>query len=170
VAQAVGVPAALTPPRAHLLGGLVDRWVKRQWELAAGGKITHGRADNNRICLEHFRNFLGGGADIEQAVTEDRLDAFHLFCRRKILERLEDRGRKVGWSADYAKKVFDTARRFIRDLWELKWAEFVLPRNINSKSFRFNVGAKAIKTWTVEEFKTVLAAAQSWRQMPCTCS
>src|SRR5262249_40151730 len=32
-----------------------------------------------------------------------------------------------------------------------------LPKNINSREFKFNVGAKPIETWTVEEFQMVLA-------------
>jgi hypothetical protein len=153
-------------PAERSVGGLCDRWAERQWQQAAAGKIVNGRAAANEGCLKHFRAFLGEGADIEQAVTEGNLDSFYLHCCRKMTERVTDPKRKAGWSADYAKKVFDTARRFIRDLWELKWAEVTLPRNIDSKGFRFNAGPRAVTTWTVEEFQQVLAAAQTWRQMP----
>jgi integrase len=161
-----GMRGESTAPAERTVLALVDRWVKRQHDQAQAGRITPGRADNNRICLQHFRDFLGTATDIEHCIDAARLDAFYLYCRGKMQERLNDPRRKAGWSADYAKKVFDTARRFIRDLWELKWADVTLPRNIDSKGFRFNVGARAVRTWELEEFKTVLAAAQNWRQLP----
>jgi integrase len=153
-------------PAERSVGGLCDRWIERQWKRAAAGELTNGWAANTEDCLRHFRNFLGAGADIEQAVTEASVDDFYLFCRRKMQERLTDPERKAGWGPDYTKKVFDVARRFVRGVWELKWADIALPRNIDSKNFRFNVAARVIETWTDDEFKTVLAAAQTWRQMP----
>jgi integrase len=153
-------------PAERSVGRLCDRWVERQWRRAEAGELTNGWAANTEDCLRHFRNFLGEGADIEQGVTEASVDDFYLFCRRKMQERLTDPKRKAGWGPDYTKKAFDVARRFIRGVWELKWADVTLPRNIDSKNFRFNVAARTIETWTAEEFKTVLAAAQNWRQMP----
>lgn len=64
---------------------------------------------------------------------------------------------KAGWSSDYAKKVFGTARGFIRYLWKSGLVE--LPKNIESKGFRFNGGAKSVKTWTVEEVQRVITEA-----------
>jgi integrase len=167
------------------VGGQVRRWVETQRALATAGEITPDRADNNRICLYHFRDFVGAGSAVE-AVDEAKLHEFFLFCLRKVEvgRNAKQRGKKPKrtggpkkerrppneekkekdaveakecWSAAYAKKVFDVARTFIRFLWESRLIE--LPRNIGSKAFRFGNGAKAVQTWTVEEFKELVGAA-----------
>jgi integrase len=157
------------------------RWVTTQRALVGAGKITPDRANNTRICLYHFRDFLGSGTSLEK-VNEQSLHNFFLHCLGKVEagrqpkpreDRPKEKGRKKDgenlpkkkdgveakdrWSADYAKKVFGVARAFVRFLWESRLID--LPRNIDSKAFRFGAGAKAVKTWTVDEFRAVLGKA-----------
>jgi integrase len=122
-----------------------DRWIDAQRVKVRAGELSADGVDNKRICLSYFRDFLGGTADIK-VIDAARLQGFYDWC---IL--------KEGWSKDYKAKVFGTARTFIR--WLAEQGVIPLPMNIDSRSFTFNVGAKAVPTWTLEEFKTAQAAA-----------
>jgi integrase len=57
----------------------------------------------------------------------------------------------------YARDVFSVAKSFVRWLWESGVIE--LPKNIGSKAFRFGSQARAIVTWTPEEFRSAVGAA-----------
>jgi integrase len=122
-----------------------DKWLDSQRVKVREGQLSADGVDNKRICLSYFRDFIGGGADIK-AVTAVRLQGFYDWCLTKD-----------GWSADYKAKTFGVARTFIR--WLAEQAILDLPQNINSRSFTFKNGPKAVPTWTPEEFRIVLAAA-----------
>jgi hypothetical protein len=145
-----------TAPAERTVAANCERWVALQQAKVAGGKLAPDRADNLRIYLNHFRDFLGGTAAVD-GVDAPKLEGFYRWCMQKVQQRQQDKDGKAGWSAVYAKKVFDTARVFIRYLWESGLVE--LPRNIDSREFGFKVGAKAIETWTAEAFRTALDAA-----------
>jgi integrase len=174
-------------PADRSVGGQVKRWVTTQQALVGAGKITPDRADNNRICVLHFRDFLRVESHLE-AVNEEALHGFFLHCLAKVeagrtakpagavvaragskdsrqqaagAERAAGASDRVeareAWSVDYAKKVFGVARSFVRFLWEGRLIE--LPRNVDSKLFQFGSGLKVVRTWTVEEFKQVFSKA-----------
>lgn len=134
----------------------VERWVATQQALVAAGSLAPDHADNRRICVNHFAGFLGETADVN-TIDAARFHDFYLWCLQKVETRLADKDRKAGWSTDYSKKVFNTARAFVRFLWESGLIE--LPRNLNSRSFRFNGGAKDIKVWAVDEVRRVIGEA-----------
>ena len=142
-------------PLERTIKAQVDRWIATHQALVGAGNMTPDQADNRRICLYHFRDWLGPVA--VEDIDAERMHAFFLWCLRKVEQRHKDTMHKAGWSSDYAKKVFSTARAFIRFLWESQLIE--LPRNIDSKSFRFNNSTKAIKTWTVPEVQWVVTEA-----------
>jgi integrase len=142
-------------PPERTVNAQVDRWVATQQAQVAAGNLTPDRADNNRIALYHFRDWCGPRA-VEQ-VDAARLHGFYLWCLARVEERQGDPAHKAGWGAEYAKKVFSTARTFTRFLWESGLIE--LPRNIDSKGFRFGNGAKAVPTWTVAEVQRVVREA-----------
>lgn len=145
-----------TAPAERTVAANCERWIALQQAKVAGGKLAPDRADNLRIYLNHFREFLGGTAAVD-SVDAQKLESFYRWCMAKVQERQKDQDGKAGWSAVYAKKVFDTARVFVRYLWEAGLIE--LPRNIDSREFGFRVSAKTIETWTAKEFQTALAAA-----------
>jgi integrase len=143
------------PPPDRSLSAQVERWGGIQQAQVAAGNLTADRCDNNRIALCHFRDWCGT-ATLEE-VDAQRLHDFYLHCIGRVQERQADPAGKAGWSAEYAKKVFATARSFLRFLWE---SELIpLPRNIDSKAFRFGNGAKPVPTWTVEEVRRVITEA-----------
>ena len=136
------------PEPDRTVKGQVDRWVQMQQALARAEKITPDRADNNRIALYYFRDYLGEASPLE-VIEASKIHEYFLSCLAKVAERKGDSAKKKGWSPEYASDVFRTARQFIRFLWESGLIE--LPRNIDNKNYRFGKGAKKIKTWTVEE-------------------
>lgn len=131
-----------------------ERWLALQASLVAAKQLTAARCANNRTCLEHFQAFLGVDADIG-TIDAAQLQSFYLHVLAKTNARREDKS--AGWSIAYARDVFSVAKAFIRWAWEQGAIE--LPKNIDSKSFRFGSPAKAVKTWTVAEFQTVVAAS-----------
>jgi integrase len=131
----------------------VERWVGTQQALVASGNMSPDQCDNRRICLYHFRDWIGEAVAVD-VIDAPKLHNFYLWCLGKVQERQRDKGHKQGWSGEYAKKVFNTARAFVRFLWEQGLVE--LPNNINSKNFRFGNGAKAVQTWTKEEVQWVI--------------
>jgi hypothetical protein len=134
------------PPPDRALNAQVDRWVQTQQAQVAAGNLTPDRCDNNRIALYHFRDWLGPVAVDE--IDAGKLHDFYLHCIGKVGK---------GWSAEYGKKVFATARSFVRYLWESEL--IALPRNIDSKAFRFGNGPKPVPTWTPQEVKHIITEA-----------
>jgi integrase len=152
-AQAKAVLDAPTVPPDRSVNAQVDRWVATQQAQVSAGNMTPDQADNRRISVYHFRDWCGPVA-VEQ-IDGVKLHNFYLWCLRKVEERHNDT--TGGWSVVYAKKVFATARSFVRFLWESGLIE--LPRNIDSKAFRFGNGVKAVSTWTADEVQKVIAEA-----------
>ena len=138
IADSVAVPDERTISR-H-----VDRWVQTQQARVAAGQMAPDQADNLRIALYHFRDWLGVTAPVD-GIDAGKFHDFYLWCLAK------------DWSNDYKKKVFGTARTFIRFLWESD--VILLPKNLESKGFRFNAGNKVIVTWTPLEFRNMLKAS-----------
>jgi integrase len=129
-------------------------WLAMQQALVAAGQLTPDRCANNGTCLAHFQTFLGPDSDVA-IIDASRLQAFYLHCVGQVASRRADPGK--GWSVAYARDVFAVAKAFIRWLWESGSVD--LPKNIGSKSFRFGSPAKAVQTWTPDEFKDAVALA-----------
>jgi hypothetical protein len=146
-----------TAPPDKAVAAHVDRWIWLQQDKVAVGQLAPGRANNLRIYLNHFRDYLGADSAIE-AVDADKIQGFYSWCLERVRQRQQDPTGKAGWSSIYAQKVFDVARVFVKFLWESGVIE-LLPRNVNSRAFGFRVVPKTIETWTPEEFQMVLARA-----------
>jgi hypothetical protein len=139
---------------ARTIAAYADSWLKLKADQVGVGQLTATRLHTLRVYVGHFRDFVGATASAE-SVDAAKLQGFYSWCLDKV--RLRQQGPKghAGWSNGYAKKVFEAAKLFVRHLAELDLIE--LPRNIQSRNFKFNVGAQTIETWTPEEFQTVLA-------------
>lgn len=129
-----------------------DTWLAMQASLVAAKQMTAARCANNRNALEHFLAYLGRDADVA-TIDAAKLQGFYLYCLAKTNARREDA--KAGWSIAFARDVFSVAKAFIRSAWEQGSVE--LPKNITSRSFRFGSPAKAVKTWTPDEFQRAVA-------------
>jgi integrase len=127
-----------------------DLWLKRQQTLVEAGQMTSARCSNNRTCLDHFKSYLGPQSDAA-GTDATKLEGFYLHVMGKIRRNGGD-----GWSVAYVKDVFSVARSFVRWLWERGVIE--LPRNIDTK-FKFGSPAKAVETWTHEDFRRAVKEA-----------
>jgi hypothetical protein len=143
-------------PPERTVAAHVDRWLKFQQDKATVGQLSVGRFADIRISLGYFRDFLGATSPAE-SVDAAKLQNYYSCCLDRVRQRQQDPKKKAGWSNVYAKKVFEVAKVFVRYLAERDLIP--LPKNIQSREFSFKVGAKAIETWTVEEFQMVLAKA-----------
>ena len=149
--------ALLNAPPAvpeHTVAAHAAAWHRHQQALVSAGQMSADRCANNQTCLAHFTGFLGAVSDVN-TINTDKLDGFYRYCAGRVAARRTDP--EAGWSLAYAKDVFSVAKTYIRWLWERAVLE--LPKNIGSKSFRFGSSAKAVRTWTVDEYRLAVREA-----------
>jgi integrase len=141
--QGEGVAPAERTVQAH-----VEAWRQSQQTRVNGGQLSAVRLNNALICLRHFETFVGAGADVV-AVNERALEGFYTCCLKRAGE---------DWSVPYAKEAFSVTRGFVRWLWRQGAIE-QLPRNIDSRDWRFDSTAKKVEVWTAAEFKLAVREA-----------
>jgi integrase len=147
-----GVEALLDGPKAppgRTVQENVNNWLVTQQAQVASGQMTPGRYQTVAGQMAHVLGYLGAASNVE-ALDAEKVAGFYGYALEQVSSQR--------WSRAYARETFSTARRWVRWLWEMGKIE--LPRNINSRSFRFGSPVKSIRTWTPEEVSKVLAAAR----------
>lgn len=143
-----------TAPAEKTVEFLAEAWLKAQQTRVDAGQMTAARCANNRTCLEQLKTFLGPQADVE-GIDATKVEGFYQHCLAKIaVGRKQAEG---GWSVSYARDVFSVAKGFVR--WLVERGTIDPPRNLASKSFKFGSPAKAVQTWTPDEFRAAVEAA-----------
>jgi hypothetical protein len=142
-------------PAERTVGGLAGWWAGLKAEEARQGVRSADGADNTRIALSHFTTFAGEASPVE-SVDADLWHRWYVHCAGQVARR--DGDRRAGWSADYAAKVFGVSRSFVRWLWEREVLP-ALPRNLESKRYRFSRPDRVIPTFTDDEVRLLLGAA-----------
>ncbi len=145
----VGVDALRNAPEAppeKTIGRLVNTWVETEAQRVRAGKLGLARANMNRVCLHHFRNWLGANSPVE-AVTEGKWLEWYTFLSGQISKGV--------WDVSHVDRIFAVARRFVRFLWDMRLVE--LPRNLDSKRLAFTVSPKEIEVFSTEELKALWA-------------
>jgi integrase len=137
------------------IGGLTKKWSADRTHEARAGVRSADNAQNQRIALDHFSNFVGPDSPVE-AIDYDLWERWYVHCMRKVVQR--DADPKAGWSVDYAAKVFGTARSFVRWLWE-RGVLKELPKNLSAKRYTFQRPEKVIPTYTDAELHRLLSTA-----------
>jgi integrase len=148
-----GLRGEASAPAARTVAAHADAWLKHQQAKVEAGTLKAARYRNDRVCLAHFRTYLGESADVS-TIDDARLYDFYLHCRGKMHARRKDPA--AGWSSAYARDVFSVGKAWVHWLWERDAIE--LPKNFR-RPFKFGSPAKAVKTWSMEEYKSVVAAA-----------
>jgi integrase len=143
-------------PDDRTVGGQADRWLSAQRARADSGQISPGGYENLRLSITYLRDWLGGELPVEK-IDEKRIDAYYPHLLEKVSERVHDKTGKEGWSRDHASKTFRVAKAFIHWLWERDLIK--LPRNLESKAFRFGKSPKSVPTMTVAEFRSLFENA-----------
>jgi integrase len=135
------------------VGGQFSAWLDTRRSKVEAGDVTPRNFDNSRIAVGHFVAFCGSGTPVS-SLNADFVERYFHHSAAKIGSR--ERGAE-GWSRRYATTCFSEARRFVRYLWEKGLLE--LPRNLDSRDFRLKNAVKKVPTMTVEEVRSLVAAA-----------
>ena len=126
----------------------VDAFLARQRAKASAAQVSAGRYDCLQRYVKHFAAFVGGRFGVAR-INGAVLEAYHTLLMEKVGN---------GWSPEYAQSHMANAKQFVR--W-LDHNEFIeqLPRNIGSKDLYITIPPHKIRTFTVEEIKTLLGNA-----------
>ncbi len=142
--------AATAAPRENSVGCLVEMWLEGERRRVLTGQVGESRTDDNRICLCHFRDWIGESTPVS-AVTGTKWLAWYGFLGEQ---------RKLGRWGDYrCGRIMDVAKRFVRFCWELELLE--LPRNLDNPGLSFTNPPKEIEVCTEEELARLWSAVKN---------
>jgi integrase len=147
-------------PADQTVGWWADKWLALKVEEAARGVRSDAGLSMIRFGVAHFKSCAGAAtaaAKIDAALWE----RWALFCLAKLAQR--DRDKRAGWSSDYAKRVYDVGRAFVKWLWAQGALE-ALPRNFAHR-WNFTRPAGKVVTFSTAEVKAVLRAARGAHQL-----
>lgn len=145
-----GVPAPARSREAATVAATVERWLGHQGQRRRAGQLGGGRADSNRVCLGHFRDWLGADAPVG-VIDGGRWQEWygHLAEKKAAGE----------WSASHVDRILQVARRFVKALWE--WELIELPRNLDSRTLAFEVPARKVETFSAGELARLWGAVRN---------
>jgi integrase len=159
----LGRDSADSVPTERTVAAQVHGWLGVKRAEVSGGLIDESRYDAYRATLAIFRDWLGA-ANLIDIITAPKLEQFHVHLLHRNAERAaweqcpsppRKGERKPGYSPDYAKSVFGTAKSFIS--WLAEHGTISRPENFRKK-FRFATGPKKILTFEVQEVRALLDA------------
>jgi integrase len=125
-----------------------ERFIDFRKSKIGVGDLSAKGWDNERHALKYFRDFACDESAIE-SIDPASIQGFYVH-----LSKLVSEGKL---SKDYAAKVFRAMRNFVGHL----AGSGAIPRpvNLDSRSFRFNVSAKAVKTISREDLQKLIDGA-----------
>lgn len=133
-------PSQVRPePRQHArevpsVGETVERWLNAELTRQKAGRVSGSRASMNRVCLNHFRDWIGEDTPVDR-INGLLWQDWHTFLSEQLhCEK---------WGEAHVDRIFAVARRFVRSLWE--WELIELPRNLDSTKLSFTVSPQTIK-------------------------
>lgn len=147
-------PPVVPIPEDLTIGGQVDLWLETLRSRVAAKRLSADRYDNVRDAVGRFRDFLGSTCPVA-AINEHEFERYFYHLLGRVTERQTDP--KAGMSEDTAYSYFKTAKQFIKHLYAKRLIE--LPRNLNDPSLRFRVEAKEVKSFTIDEVRTLVRKA-----------
>jgi integrase len=132
------------------VGGMVDKWLRLESQRRSVGQLGGGRADSNRVCVCHFRDWIGKDAPVTD-VNGGKWQDWYSFLAGK---------RASGeWSEAHVDRILQVAKRFVKALWE--WELIGLPRNLDSKTLSFQVSPKQIEVFSADELAALWGAVKN---------
>lgn len=136
------------------LAGQLRRWYEGLDIKVQAGDMTPSRLDNIKAALAHFESHVGKET-LAERIDGDTIEGYYKHLLGQVGRRRKNS--EEGISAEYAKTIFGMARQFVRWLWSRE--VITLPRNIDSRGFRFKASPKAIVTFTDEEVVKLVEGA-----------
>jgi integrase len=147
-----GVETLLESPAMtdRTIGRMVDTWIQNERDRITAGKLTHSRADQNRICLCHFRDWIGSATPVEALTAVKWLEWYNF---------LADKLKSGTWTSSHVDRIFGVSKRFVIFLWELELID--RPRNLDKRSLSFEIPKTAIQTWSDDEIRRFYAVVKN---------
>lgn len=108
-------------PVERTVGRLVDTWVETEFQRVRTGKLGLSRANMNKVCLSHFRDWIGEHAPVD-CINEEKWLGWYTHLSGKVADGT--------WELSHCDRIFAISRRFVRFLWEMRLIE--LPRNLEN--------------------------------------
>jgi integrase len=131
-------------PEERLMGKQIDRYLDLQSARAGAAQISVSEADQIRMCLMAFQNWVGSESLID-SVTPDRWESWYLHLLHADI------------SIEYKKKQFRHARNFL--MWMAEKGLLTPPLNLHARRYRFVGGHKIVETIPVHEVRAILDRA-----------
>lgn len=131
------------------IGVQVAEFTAQKLAQAKNGNLTLARYDAIARYLQHFATWMGPGKPAN-GINGKTLIGYHAEIRGRI---------KVGNLSEYGgRDYFAVAKQFIKNLWQSNVLS-EMPRNMESREFRFDTSAKEIQVFSVDEIKRLLDTA-----------
>ncbi len=138
----------------------VNLWLKSQEARVVSNHVCAARYRTLKYGIEHYQKFIGSKATVDQIAP--KWEGWFSHCMSRAIAK-EQRNDKDGWSRQYAKEVFATAKRFVNFLYLSEVIE--LPRNLANPDHTFKLTAKQIKTISISEFTILMEKASPIRKL-----
>lgn len=149
------------PPEGTTVGELVTVWLTDRRSEAVAGNRSHENYESLRRAITIFSDHVGKDLPVDR-LNAIVWDGWYRYCAGLVA--LRDRDPKTGWTANTATKYFLTTRQFVTWLWERESIAAV-PRNLRSKSHRFERPQITIPVFTNEEISLLLRGAQGQHRL-----
>ena len=141
-------------PDEKTIAGQLRGWFEGHDVKVQAGDMTPARLDNIKAGLAHFEMHVGKETLVER-IDGDTIEGFYRHLLGLVARRRTSS--EEGMSAEYAKTIFGMVRQFVRWLWSRE--VIPLPRNVESRAFKFKSAPKAIVTFTEAELKELVEGA-----------
>lgn len=141
-------------PQDQTIGAQVEVWLETQRLRVKTRKLSADRYDNVKDGIERFRAFLGSSLPVT-SIDEDRLERYYFDLQAAVGKQTAKL--RAGLSPSTAESYFKVAKQLIKFLYTRRLIE--LPRNLNDRQLRFDVQARSVLTFSVEEVRKLVADA-----------
>ena len=131
--------------RVKTIGQAVCDFLAIREAKVKAGKMSAGRYDTLKRCLNHFAEFSNNAMGVDK-LNGATLTAYHTT----LLEKVGN-----GWSSSYTQTYGIACKTFIRWAWENELIDN-LPRNISSRELSIAVNPQKVRTFSVAEIKMLL--------------
>lgn len=145
VSLAERVAGKLSVTAERTVGNMAEMWVGLEAGRLQAGKVGQARANMNKVCLGHFRDWIGDRTAVT-AIKGVKWAEWYAFLASRVNDGT--------WAVSHADRIFAVSKRFVRYLWEVELID--LPRNLDSKNLSFTIAPTEITTWTNEEIAKLL--------------
>lgn len=149
-------------PHDQSLSFHVEAYLASKRTEASANEITVSGYDRYRRHVEYFRDWFGPSNPVT-TIDAVKMRNYLAHLKEQIAEREQDPSK--GMARWEAKGKLDTAKQFVRSLWEVGLID--LPRNIDNRKFTISVGTSKPQTIPLTDAKLLLAGKAEASEVTC---